>query len=128
VVSPIIEIEKINDIAVGNPVINISQSTGEDKCKGQFFGESGGGHNEIDKDGNDEQREKDKNILGILMLIEKPKYTSEVSRMDNGKKGCDPDTFKHDEVLDDQYLCEPVEKKDKNYESKESVFSHRLHT
>jgi hypothetical protein len=81
------EIEKIDNIAIGDPVVDITHSACKDESESKLFREwKCIDENNISEDAGDENRKEGKNRLSILMAMEKPEDPSEVSRMDNGKE------------------------------------------
>ena len=86
-ISLIGEVEKINNITIGDPVVNIAQSTRKDKGEGESLRKRElVSDDNVGKSTGDENRKEGKNILSVLVPVEKPEDPSEVSRVDNGKK------------------------------------------
>lgn len=82
-----VEVEKINNITIGNPVVDIAQGACENKGKRHSFREGKIiDDDNVEKDTGDENRKKCKNVLGVLVPVEKAEYTAEIPRMDNRKE------------------------------------------
>lgn len=90
VVGAIIEVEKINNASVEDPIVDITDSAGKDRREGKPFRKGHFGDDEHDdEDGDDEERKIGKDDPGKLVSREKTEDPSVVLHVYDRKKGGD---------------------------------------
>lgn len=128
-VDPVMDVEKIDYVSVGQSIVYVARGAGENKgkrdgfCKGELVC-----YQDVDKGTDDEKGEDGKHVPSRFMASEEAKGPAEIPRMNDRDERPDFNAPKVRDVICDENLRPPVEKKNSRDYKEDKVSAHLLHT